>query len=102
MSQFDIYPNTRRSGGHAPYLLDLQSNVLDIFTRLVAPLTKPGYFGTPIARLNPRLTVQSEPLILSPTELTSVRTRDLPARIDVLASHRDVIVAALDMLFTGI
>jgi toxin CcdB len=69
---------------------------------VVAPLITSDYFGEPIARLNPVLTVHDKPLILSPLELTAVLVRDLGAWQADLGSYRDDIVAALDMLFTGI
>lgn len=102
MAQFDVYPNTRRSGRRAPYLLDVQSDLLEVSTRLVAPLIRQDYLPTAIDRLTPCFTVASQALVLSPTELTAVRKQDLPTAIDALSSHRNEIVAALDMLFTGI
>lgn len=76
--------------------------MLNVATRLVAPLINHGYFGMPIERLNPRFIVQSEAVILSPKELTAVRTQDWPAPINEFALHRDVIVTALDTLLTDI
>lgn len=102
MPQFAVYANPRPSVERAPFLVNLQSDFFDFSTCVVAPLVKPSYFGSPIERLNPRLTVQDETFILSPSEMTASLLRDLGPSVDDLGHRRDDIVAAIDMLFTGI
>jgi len=45
MAQFSVYRNPRASARHAPYLLDVQSDVVNAGLRVVVPLVDPGYFG---------------------------------------------------------
>lgn len=101
-SQFAVYQNLRPSSERAPYVINVQSDVFDFASCIVVPLVKPDYFGSPIQRLNPVLQVDDERYILSPQEMTAALQRDLGPMTDSLARYRDDIVAALDMLFTGI
>lgn len=101
-SQFVVYHNVHRSGARAPYVVNAQAGVFDFASCIVVPLVKPDYFGSPIQRLNPTLTVRDESFILSPQEMTAALLRDLGSVAGDLSPHRDDIIAALDTLFTGI
>lgn len=104
MAQFDVYenpnPDTRES---IPFLLDLQADLLSsLTTRVVAPLFREEDFGKPAAVLNPRFEIDGRRLLMSTSELAGIPARALGEKVGSLASQRGEIIAALDLLFTGI
>jgi toxin CcdB len=105
MPQFDVYRNKNPgSRGLFPLLVDLQADLLsDLATRVVAPLAtmtpgKSRLLGT----LTPVLVVEGKRYVLLTPQLAGIAAKDLGARVTNLAAHRDDIVAALDLLITGI
>ncbi len=70
-------------------------------TRVVAPLVATAAIR-PRLRLNPVVTVEKRELYFSPTELATISLKYLRNPIDNLAADRDRIVAAIDLLLTGI
>lgn len=104
MAQFDLYANpSRETSGAVPYLLDLQSDLLDpLATRVVAPLFWQESAGPPAETLMPRFEIDGRTVVMSTPELAGVSRSQLGSRIGSLADRRDDIIAALDMLFTGI
>mgnify|MGYP001126066065 CR=1 FL=1 len=103
MAQFDVYENPNEETQEAiPYLLDLQSDLLDdLATRVVAPLIKTVSIGKPILHLNPRFEIEGVAVILSAAELAGVPKGTLGRKIGSLKEHRDEIIAALDFLISG-
>ena len=103
MRQFDVCKNPNpESSGHAPYLVVLQSNVLEpIPTCVVAPLLKLDAFK-PITKLNPVFEIESEDFILSTAELAGVRRDVVGEVVCNIEEYRDEIIASLDVLFLGI
>ncbi|MFO8004404.1 CcdB family protein [Thioalkalivibrio sp.] len=71
-------------------------------TTVVAPLVQQADFGRPVQVLNPVVEVQGEPLVLSTAELAGVSTAMLGETVASLAGRRTEIIAAIDLLFTGI
>lgn len=105
MAQFDVFRNANSAGADRyPYLLDVQTDLLDtLATRVIIPLARPATVGNQAAaRLNPRFTVQGEEYILLTQELASIPGKTLGPHVDSLAAKRDDIIAALDLVFTGI
>ncbi len=103
MNQFDIMANPfPRSRERQPFLVNLQSDLLarTLDTIVVAPL-EPAH-GTFADRLNPSVTVEGENYVLVTQENVTVRTSALRKPRGSIASERDRIIAALDLLFTGI
>lgn len=103
MAQFEIFENPFPSSRkRQPYLISLQSDLLSrsLDTVVVAPL-EPGDAGTFADRLNPQLDVESQPFVLIAQELVTIRKSALGPSRGSLASERDRIIAALDVLFTG-
>jgi toxin CcdB len=105
MAQFDVYRNKNPASRSAfPLLVDLQADLLsDLATRVVAPLThvapgKSRLLGT----LTPVLVVEGKRYALLTPQLAGIAAKDLGARVTNLSTHRDDIVAALDLLITGI
>ncbi len=104
MAQFDVYPNpnpaTRKN---IPYLLDVQADLLNMMaTRVVVPLVLAEVRGQGVKQLNPHFKIKGVALVMSTAELAGVSARILGEKVITLKSKRDEIIAALDLLFTGI
>lgn len=105
MAQFDVYRNPNpATRARAPYLLDVQSDLLDsVATRIVVPLCKPDVLGGKAAeRLNPTFEVDGRKLLMLTPELAGVSRKALGERVANLAAERAAIIAALDLALTGI
>lgn len=102
MAQFDLYRNPR--GGTYPLLLDVQSGVLErLGTRVVVPLISLKRYGArPITRLNPIAKVKGTDYVLVFQELAAVPATALGGTVGSLAGRRSELVAAVDLLFTGL
>jgi len=104
MAQFDVYlntnPVTRKS---IPYLLDVQADLLDtLATRVVVPLVMDEEMGLAAKRLNPKFKIKGVSVVMSTAELAGIPNRLLGDKVASLKNKRDEIIAALDLLFTGI
>jgi toxin CcdB len=100
--QFDVVANPDADEAvHRPYLLILQSDlVYDLKSVIVAPLVvRDAMQGA--HRLNPILAVEGREFWLAAHELFAVDRRVLRQKIATLADRRDVIISALDFVFTG-
>ncbi len=98
MAQFDVYGNSGEPG----YLLDCQSDVLSgLSTRVVVPLLPPDYAPLPSRRLNPRLRVGNEEVVMMTHFAAAVPERTLGSRIGSLGHEHTTIMNAFDMLLTG-
>ena len=104
MAQFDVYLNQNPSTRKAiPYLLDVQADLLDtLATRVVVPLILPEEMSLAAKHLNPRFKVKGESVVMSTAELAGISFRSLGDKVATLKSKRDEIIAALDLLITGI
>jgi toxin CcdB len=104
MRQFDIFANPfPRSRDRQPFLITLQSDLLlqSLDTVVVAPI-EPASSGTFADRLNPRVNVDNTAFVLIAQELSTIRKSALGQPHGSVAAERDKIIAALDLLFTGI
>ena len=104
MAQFDVYINPNTATRKAiPYLLDVQSDLLDtLSTRVVAPLVMEEEVGLAAQHLNPQFKVKGIAVVMSTAELAGISSRSLGDKVISLKSKRNEIIAALDLLFTGI
>ena len=105
MAQFDVYCNANpATRARIPYLLDVQSDLLDpLATRVVVPLCKPEVLKGKLAeRLNPVFEVEGSKLAMLTPELAGVSRKVLGERVGNLSTNRHEIIAALDLLITGI
>ncbi len=101
MAQFEVLQNPR--GGEFPYVLDVQAELLaHLASRVVVPMMPRERYGKPITRLNPTATVGDREYVLVFQELAAVPRSALGERVASLSAQRDALVAALDLLFTGI
>ena len=104
MAQFDVYLNPGTDTRNAiPYLLDVQADLLDgLATRVVVPLIAAGEMTVAARHLNPQFRVREVAVVMSTAELAGVSVRSLGEKVASLKDRRDEIIAALDLLFTGI
>jgi toxin CcdB len=106
VSQFAVHRNRNAaSRGRFPLLLDVQTDLLDgLGTRVVIPMEPATAASrrTAMAALNPFVAVEGKTYILVTTQLAGIPTGELGPPIADLSSERDSIIAALDLLFTGI
>ncbi len=101
--QFDVFINPDASDTkHRPFVVVLQSDLVSgITATIVAPLVRrQSIVGA--QRLNPLLVVDGEELWLATHELFALDRRKLRNKIVSLVEYRHQIIAAIDMLFTGI
>ena len=104
MAQFDVYinpnPDTRKL---IPYLLDIQADLLDtLSTRVVVPLILAEEMGQAAKQLNPQFKIKGTAVVMSTAELAGIANRSLGDKVASLKNKRDEIIAALDLLITGI
>lgn len=105
MAQFTVHKNANPATKSAiPYLLDVQSNLIDaLSTRVVVPLypvtaLKRGALAT----LTPVFEVDGESLVMMTPQLAGVPSKALGSAVTDLSAYREQIMAALDFLITGI
>lgn len=94
-------PATRRA---IPFLLDVQADLLSsLSTRVVVPLyRKDAAPARAIAHLTPLLEFQGKTYVAMVPELAGIARRALGPSAGDLTPARAEIIAALDLLFTGI
>lgn len=102
MAQFDLFRNPRSRV--YPLLLDVQADLLrDLATHVVVPLTPLRRLrGKPLTRLNPIVPITGEDYAILFPELAALPVRAFGDFVASLQSRRSEIIAALDLLFTGI
>jgi toxin CcdB len=102
-SQFDVFKNPDpASASSHPYLIILQANGLaNLNTRIVAPLVAPKRLPL-FERLMPEVTVAKSRYVIDVTNIGVVPAHELSKPIANLESERYRIVAAVDLVFTGI
>lgn len=103
MAQFDVYRNPNPVMNESvPYLLDVQSDLIDILrTRVVVPLERCSSFQ-PTERLSPVFTIEGEQVSMATPELAGVHQNALGEFVCSVSGDRQEILAALDLLFSGI
>jgi toxin CcdB len=104
MAQFDVYPNPGAHADTTPYLLDVQSELLDgLDSRMVIPLRSLAHFAKVKlpTRLTPVLQVNGEDYLLETPKMGAVPQRILTTSLVSLADKQDQITGALDFLFQG-
>ncbi len=102
MAQFDLFANPRSKT--YPYLLDVQADLLrDLASRVVVPLAPLSKLrGKPLARLNPLVSIAGRDHAALFQELAAIPRKMLRSPVGNLQSRRAELVAALDLLFTGV
>lgn len=105
MAQFIAYQNKNKTTKKTyPYLLDIQSNLLDeVRTTVVIPLT-PMATGSNIAlsKLCPIFDLEGKKYIAMTQLLAGVDRKSLGKEIYDLSEYRQEIIAAMDFIISGI
>jgi toxin CcdB len=85
-------------------LLDVQSDLLDpLSTRVVVPLsTVANARDVVMKHLTPILTIDGKHYVMLTPQLAGVSARELGPSMGNVAAERDTVIAALDLLITGI
>ena len=101
--QCEVHENSADAAGHMPFLMDVQSNLLsDLDARVVVPLVRSASFGRPASRLPPVFTVGGQQVVMATHLVAAVRRSTLGARITSPHDHRDVIIGAIDVSWSGV
>jgi toxin CcdB len=105
MPQFTVHQNPNPESKAAyPLLLDIQSDLLaDLGTRVVVPLCPASTMnGKPIKILTPVFEIEGKQYTMLTPQLAGVSKKQIGAKVADLSLRRDEIIAAFDLLITGI
>jgi toxin CcdB len=105
MPQFSLHRNRDpATRARFPLLLDIQSDLLEpLATRVVVPLSTAGAAPSRVMQtLTPVLRFEGKEFALVTPQLAAIATKELGPAVGSLSRERDAIIAALDMLITGI
>ncbi len=104
MARFDVYSNPGDGSRTTPYLLDVQSDLLDLLdSRMVIPMRSLAHFAQVKlpTRLTPVLQVNGQDVLLETPKMAAVPLRILKTPLASLVDEQDKIMGALDFLFQG-
>jgi toxin CcdB len=102
MAQFDVHRNIGQHQDSIPFVVIVQSAQFDNYRRrVVVPLVK----STVIAKVshagfNPTFKIRGTSVVLHPLEIVSIPVNQLGALVGSLSDQSQIIVGALDELFT--
>ncbi len=105
MPQFSLYKNEDSSSNKTyPYFIDVQNSLLgDLNSRLVIPLSPRSMLNNMEAeRLCPVIRIDEGQFVLLTHQMTSVPVSILKTEVTSLENLRYEILAAIDMLISGI
>ncbi len=103
--QFDVYENKNTSTNRRfPYLLDVQADLLkSLETRVVVPLAvKKSAPDLIVDRLMPAFVIKGKSYVALTPQIAGIQSRDLGPIVTNLMAARPDIIAALDLIFTGV
>ena len=104
VARFDVYPNPGAHASTTPYLLDVQSNLLDgLDSRMVIPLRSLEHFAKVKlpTRLTPVLKINGKDYFVETPKMGAVPNRILKNSTASLSDQQKQITGALDFLFQG-
>jgi len=105
MSQFSVHRNPNSATKTAvPYLIDIQSDLMaELGTRVVAPLYPVASMkGKILKTLTPLFEIEGKKFVMMTPQLAGIQKGQLGAQVADLSAWRNEIIAALDLLITGI
>jgi toxin CcdB len=104
MARLDVYKNVGPGAHDTPYLLDVQSDLLDnLGSRVVIPLRRLALYEDVKLpeRLTPIIQIKREKLVLETPKMAAVPISIMKSPVASLTKDHDRITAALDFLFRG-
>ncbi len=104
MARIDVYAKPGSHAGTTPYLLDVQSDLLNsLDTKMVIPLRSLKHFPKVKlpTQLTPIFTIEGKEYLLETPKMGAIPQRVLKSRVTSLAQAQDQITAAMDFLFHG-
>ncbi|KHL71109.1 MULTISPECIES: CcdB family protein [Pseudomonas] len=105
MAQFKVYENPNDATRQTyPYLLDIQSNLLDeLRTTVVIPLSPARIAGTAtLTKLCPTVEIEGEAFLAVTQQIAGIDRKHMGREVCDLAPQRAEIIAAMDFLVSGI
>ena len=104
MTQYHVHTSLAPSKGEVPYLLDIQSPLLDkLATRVVLPLYPVDRLPCPaVSRLSPEWEIEGNVYRLLTPNIAALPCKWLGRSVLDCSAQSHTIVAALDMLISGI
>lgn len=105
MSQFDVHKNIGKNAEAIPFVVVVQSAAFDQRrSRIVVPLVKrdgiTADIGLVASRVNPTFTIEGTEVVLHALQIVSVPFDALGKKVGTLARESDVIIDALDEVFS--
>jgi toxin CcdB len=105
MTQFIAYENANRATKKTyPYLLDIQSNLLDeLRTTIVIPLCPAKQVNNiVITKLCPIMQINNDNYTALTQQMSGIDRKTLGKKVCDLSHYRSEIIAALDFIISGI
>lgn len=105
MAQFGVHRNPNsQTKALMPYLLDVQSDLLaDIGTRVVVPLCLASAMkGKLVRTLMPVFQIDNKSYAMLTPQLAGIERKRIGPEVVNFSGNRNQIIAALDLLLTGI
>jgi toxin CcdB len=104
VAQFRVYRNpSPDTKSRFPLLLDVQSDLIgQLETRVVVPLSPAAAMASrQMTILMPTFVIDDRKFAMRTPQLAGIPASGIGAEVADLASHREQIIAALDLLVTG-
>ena len=103
MAQFDVHRNQGALRDSIPFVVQVQSAQFDAYRRrVVVPLVTVERAGGAMERLMPCLLVDDRQMVMDTAQIMGIPMRMLGKPVADLSNERGAIMAALDMLISGI
>ena len=104
MAQFDVYANPSESAAHGiPYVVVVQSDLLDaLVTRMTIPLATVEFADKSPDKLCPIIMVNGQRLRALAHYTAPLPTRSLRQLVGNAAAHASDLVAAMDVVVSGV
>ena len=104
MAQFDVYLNPSESAGKGiPFVVVLQSDLLDaLATRLVMPLASLEFADKVPEKLCPLVTVSGQKLRALAHYAAPLPARSLRQMVGNLSPQSHLLIAAMDVVMSGV
>ena len=104
MAQFDVYANPSESAAHGiPYVVVVQSDLLDaLATRMTIPLATAEFANKSPDKLCPIVNENGKRLRALAHYAAPLPTRSLRQIVGNLAAHASKLIAAMDVVVSGV